>query len=363
MARGQTIIVGGGVGAIAPFTTGAIPVIASTDPAAITTSIMRQVTVGAVTAIINGVTDPNSAAAEQFRTAGGIISTGTGLRSTRIGRNNTIIGADSIGIGDTITETSIAAQNILIGKTISVSTSGNIAIGNTISSDGNNDILIGATLTAGAGSSNNTFIGGSVSVGVGIVGVIALTTIGGIGVNPIFQAGMTYITHGSSASNSLVVGGSDTSSVTARTGRIRPTNIVGGGNNLAAADLQISGGLGTGNAAASVLIFNAGVAKASGNTVHTLSEILRLADVGATFSRQILATPVAGTALTVTGIAASVAVIIAAGGGTDPSIRFNGYTTGAAAQVGTLNNSPAAGNPAFWLRINIAGTDRFLPCW
>lgn len=45
------------------------------------------------------------------------------------------------------------------------------------------------------------------------------------------------------------------------------------------------------------------------------------------------------------------------------SVRFNGLTTGAAAQVGTLTNAPTAGNPTFWLPVNIAGAVRYIPCW
>lgn len=47
----------------------------------------------------------------------------------------------------------------------------------------------------------------------------------------------------------------------------------------------------------------------------------------------------------------------------DRAVRFNNQTSSAAAAVGTLNNAPAAGNPAFWLRININGTDGAVPVW
>lgn len=45
------------------------------------------------------------------------------------------------------------------------------------------------------------------------------------------------------------------------------------------------------------------------------------------------------------------------------NLRFNNFTNGAAANVGTLNNAPSVGNPAFWLRVNIAGNVRYIPCW
>lgn len=38
-------------------------------------------------------------------------------------------------------------------------------------------------------------------------------------------------------------------------------------------------------------------------------------------------------------------------------------TSGAAAQVGTLTNSPTAGNPTKWIPINDAGVTRYFPAW
>lgn len=39
------------------------------------------------------------------------------------------------------------------------------------------------------------------------------------------------------------------------------------------------------------------------------------------------------------------------------------FTDGAAAQVGTLTNAPAAGNPTKWIPINDNGTTRYIPAW
>lgn len=44
-------------------------------------------------------------------------------------------------------------------------------------------------------------------------------------------------------------------------------------------------------------------------------------------------------------------------------LRINNQTSGAGAGAGTLGNAPAAGDPAFWMPINIAGTVRYFPCW
>lgn len=45
------------------------------------------------------------------------------------------------------------------------------------------------------------------------------------------------------------------------------------------------------------------------------------------------------------------------------SLRLNGLTSGAAAAAGTLTNAPAAGDPAFWIPVSIAGTVRYIPAW
>ena len=39
------------------------------------------------------------------------------------------------------------------------------------------------------------------------------------------------------------------------------------------------------------------------------------------------------------------------------------FTSGAAAQVGTLTNAPAAGNPTTWIKIIDGGVTRYIPAW
>lgn len=50
-------------------------------------------------------------------------------------------------------------------------------------------------------------------------------------------------------------------------------------------------------------------------------------------------------------------------GAATASLRLNGLTTGAAAQAGTLTNSPVAGNPTFWAPISIDGVVKYSPLW
>lgn len=47
----------------------------------------------------------------------------------------------------------------------------------------------------------------------------------------------------------------------------------------------------------------------------------------------------------------------------DRGIIYTGQTNAAGAAVGTLTNSPAAGNPTFWLKTSINGVNRAIPCW
>jgi hypothetical protein len=43
---------------------------------------------------------------------------------------------------------------------------------------------------------------------------------------------------------------------------------------------------------------------------------------------------------------------------------FTNQTDGAGgATVGNITNAPVAGNPSFWLRVQINGTNRFIPAW
>lgn len=42
---------------------------------------------------------------------------------------------------------------------------------------------------------------------------------------------------------------------------------------------------------------------------------------------------------------------------------YTAFTNGAGADVGTLTNAPAAGNPTKWIPINDNGTTRFIPAW
>ncbi len=48
---------------------------------------------------------------------------------------------------------------------------------------------------------------------------------------------------------------------------------------------------------------------------------------------------------------------------TDRALRFNNQTSAAGANLGTINNAPTVGDPGYWLKINIAGTNYAIPAW
>lgn len=103
--------------------------------------------------------------------------------------------------------------------------------------------------------------------------------------------------------------------------------------NIAGSNGTIRSGLGTGNAAGSSLIFQTPDPIASSTVAQTYGQRLSLSALGATFDIP------------------------------DQSFRINGQVSGAGASAGTLTNAPAAGNPSFWLPINVGGTVYFFPGW
>lgn len=64
--------------------------------------------------------------------------------------------------------------------------------------------------------------------------------------------------------------------------------------------------------------------------------------------------------VSITGGAIAAATI---GANVDNGTTLTNQTSDAGAHTGTLTNSPATGNPAFWLRIKVNATNYALPLW
>jgi hypothetical protein len=181
MARVETIVVGGGVGALSPFTVNRIPYISATDPPTIGATTVAAFT-GANDALIISATpdtDPQPAATEPLRVVGGIIS-------EKVGSSDSVILGRAIG--------AVATGSVAIGTQAAAASSGNVAIGNLASAASVNGVAVGGSANASANSCTAVGRGATASV-----------------------AGATAIGAGASASaaNAIALGSTVTASQTA----------------------------------------------------------------------------------------------------------------------------------------------------
>lgn len=420
MARSQSIIVGGGIAATAPFTTGNIPVFVSVSPPAVSNSIMGQVLVGNL-AIINTVLgDPNAAATETFRWRGGLISEGAGADSFIAGRGAVSVGVDGIAIGRGASAS--VSDAIAIGRGASVLSSSQVAIGLSASVTATGGVAIGPGATAGqnstainadatgtggtavgngatANATNATAIGlnavagaSSVAIGRGATtgssGIAigdttntnntASTVIGGFNCATnaagqiLIGAGASPASINAAAGQSICIGG--TSSIGAHTDNIL---IGAGGSSFAANTAQIGAPntvintlvVGRGNthtAAVSLTIRGTNVVTTADTAGGDLTVIApRGTGNAATGGEIIFQTGAPGASGATLQVATSQFKILkSAGGAGVPGVQFMNVTNGAGAAAGTLANAPSAGDPSFWLPVSIAGAGvRYIPCW
>lgn len=102
----------------------------------------------------------------------------------------------------------------------------------------------------------------------------------------------------------------------------------------------------------------------SGGNAGSNFRIAMFTDAGAVIDEPLTIARVANGGIVLGGAGNRLVTIAGnAWGAGAASLRFNGLTSGAGAGAGTLTNAPAAGNPAFWCPVNIAGTVRYFPCW
>lgn len=221
MARVETIVVGGGIGAGSPFELNFVPIVGSTDPPLlITTDFIFTVPTGANRGLIVGLTDP-LASTNRLRVKGGIVSEHANYTSSVVlGQTHTVTGTFSNGfvlLGRDITVNSAsganANPNVIIGTDVNVvstgALSGNVIIGATVDIEpgstytggvvigfgittdclGGNEVLIGSSITNGAnqfstvigsgasalgGGSNNTVIGHSATKASGVARAVVI---------------------------------------------------------------------------------------------------------------------------------------------------------------------------------------------
>lgn len=153
MARAETIIVGGGVGGVAPFTVGQVTFITSTSPPEISATPVESFTLGTGglhpgiifdTATPN--VDPQPAANEVIRTARGIISEKFGSAdSVILGRAVGLVATQAVAIGTQAVASS--SQNTAVGFLARATATGCIAIGGQTLASANGAVTVGGTAT------------------------------------------------------------------------------------------------------------------------------------------------------------------------------------------------------------------------
>jgi hypothetical protein len=198
MSRVTDTVVGGGVGALSPFTAGRVTYISATDPPTIGAMSVAAFSLGtggthpALVVSLTPGTDPQPGASEPLRVSGGAIIEGVGADSVLIGRGAATPGASAIAIGRLAT--TAGSNSIAIGASTTATTAGATAVGVSADATGNNTVAIGQNAQAtvqsacavGDGSSatgvNATALGtNAASSGTAAVAVGQGTTANGAG--------------------------------------------------------------------------------------------------------------------------------------------------------------------------------------
>lgn len=390
----QTVILGGGIKKGAPFTVNTLPVITGISPPTVSDSVAKQSVNGRSIAFGSGAAF--GAANDQVAIGTNVIFTGTVTGIVGLGNNiasNVTVGfSPPVLIGNGITCNTAGAVIINTGLTSLTHAAGSasIAIGSpndiglgcvsigagittTVNQSRNVLIGFGVFCSSGAGS-DNTLIGAQAQ-GTGLTQVVGIGSAINFGSNAL--SGSVIIGYNSSIqgaksncivigpqniagsaspfiylsaglndatipANSFIVGGPNNPMNNVLIGRgqthtatlggltIRGTNGITT-NNLDMGALTIIAPLSTGNAANGHIIFQTGAIAGAGNAQQAATTQFR--------------------------------VLASAGGAGVASVDIANVTNGAAANVGTLNNAPAAGDPTFWVPVAINGIVKHIPAW
>lgn len=390
-SSGRALVIGGGISAGSPFALDQFLYVTNvTNPTAASFPGLVKET--------NSIAAPGTQAAR----ANNNTVIGTSLSITNINAvESVLIGTDiQNSNGSTpVTATVAIGKAIRVGQTaqIGIGNGGNSAMGNSAVGIGsgfgglhNNMVAVGFGMTLGGafngvqigdGSSTSGGGGGAVVIGNGAGGQTNVTVVGSGctgNVQNCTVVGQGISIGGGGATNVILIGGQIT-------GAAALANAIAIGNGAAAVAGQITlgnGNLGNGGFSSSVLW--------GGVTLHTSGTVAPPWTIAYRNAQgaNIAAGDVTYTAPLATGNAASANIVFQTGvvGGagsvlqtaasvcritnaqkfeimTDNGLTFVNQTNGAGAAVGTLNNAPAAGNPTHWLKVQIGGVNKFIPCW
>ncbi len=247
-------------------------------------------------------------------------------------------------------------------KTTNILTVGEVGTAGTIQgSDGSSSAGVNLTVRAGLGNGSGVRPGGNISVqggrgsatGTGQSGGQADLQ-GGQGGSSGGPGGPARVLGGATTGTS-VAGGSvqitagDSNAVDGAACTINAGN--GNGGSANGGTVTVSGGNGAVNGGDVALVGGAPSAGTGGNVTLTAKNGVGTNKNGGS---------VTITAGNKTGGGTDGLVIIA---GADRVLRVNGQTSGGASNTGTLGTAPTAGDPGFWLKVNIGGTNYQIPCW
>ena len=151
MSRVQDTVVGGGVGALSPFTAGRVTYISAADPPTIGAMSVAAFTLGTAgthpALVISATpdTDPQPGASETLRVSGGAIIEGAAADTVCIGRTATTPSSGAIAIG--LGAITAASNSVCVGRSATCTTGG-VSIGFSADATGNNSCAVGANAQA-----------------------------------------------------------------------------------------------------------------------------------------------------------------------------------------------------------------------
>lgn len=417
MPKVDTIVVGGGISATSPFTVNTLQMAASTSPPSVTDSVFKQSSNGK--SLSMGLGASFGTADDQIVIGRASVAPAAAVGTTFIG--SAITGgqvaagfAPNIGIGGgPITFNAACTGGIVVNATLTTLTGDHtntvaLLAGGTVADAGRLSVVIGGRMTITVGQSRNVLIGDSVFCSSGAASdntIIGASATGGNGAQKVVVLGSNAGIGSVTAVRAIVIGYASTLQIAADDniligsqiiGRNTQQIIIGGGvndttlpNNSAIiggpntiistvvfgrggqaatvgdVTIRLTDRSGAGNLAGSDLILQSGAGR--GNDV-TKGNIIFNTPVSAglgvlqTFSPRVTIFTGGGMSIAAPDTVAN-ALTIAANAGAPASVNLTGLTNGAAAAAGTLNNAPAAGNPTFWIPIQIAGVTKFIPAW
>jgi hypothetical protein len=307
--------------------------------------------------------------ASEFVSTTAIATPSAFVATTFAGFASTVSGATLMGFGtaNDVTLKNRAGTTVLgvTANTTGVTMAGALAITGALS--GVTTLAASSTVTLTAAAANTASL---VSTGYSLTGSDATSMVSYTGTlntsgNPVvFKLAITDTSSGTTTNLMELLAGAAGATTRFRVRTSGATTITAATNT---APLTLTAGSVTGAATSSLLVatqtwntsgaptaFSVAVTNTASDAASKLFDFL----AGAAGATSLLS-------LTVTGASTGLLTVDGSGYGAGvASVRLNGLTTAAVTnQTGTLLNAPSAGNPVFWIPVNIAGTVRYVPAW